>query len=169
MIESEQLAAHYGLQTDEELLRLKEESEQLTPAAREQLNNELQRRRIGAAAKQALRVSDEIDTGDDTAAKFSILFPSLGRVAATLKDWRHYRSQTGAWPVFSIAAHVIHGVFLVGWAGYLVWFGVTHKWSTTKLVLVSLPLLLIDTILENWIEGKIRTGELQRYRTKRSK
>lgn len=166
--ERQDLARHYEAQTDDELLQLREESGQLIPEAREALYNELSKRKISAESGEGLPEVKKMHEPTNSSQKISFLFPSLGRFVATLRDWKRFKSETGRWPVLTIAAHVVHGIFLVGWAGLLIWLGITYKWSGIKVSLIILPLLLIDTILENWVEGRIRRSELQRYRRKRT-
>jgi hypothetical protein len=76
--------------------------------------------------------------------------------------------RTGEWPTLSIMVYTIHAVFLLGWTGCLIWFGLSHSWSRTKFVVVFLPLLLIDILLEERIKGKIRLKELRVHRKKRA-
>jgi len=161
----------YRAKTDDEIWRLRMESEQLTPEAREQLEREMHNRGINSknwkedsledensVAPKALRSSDRI----------SLWFPSLRRFAATLNEWRRYRMRTGEWPTLSIMAYTIHAAFLLGWTGCLIWFGLSHNWSRTKFVVVFLPLLLIDILLEERIKRKIRLKELRIHRRKRA-
>ena len=168
-MEIEDLARVYRVKTEGELQRLKLESHQLTPEAREQLNRELGRRGINIAQG----VDDpHRDTRPETgnrkgSDRFYALFPSLRRLFATLRDWKQYKRQTGAWPAASIGFYMVHGIFLLGWAGSFIWLAVVHEWSRTKTILIIMPLLLLDVLLEDWLQGKIRVVELRNHRRKR--
>jgi hypothetical protein len=168
-MEIDELARAYRVKTEDELLRLKLESDQLTPEAREQLDRELDRRKINPVQRADDQGRDiEPETGNGVGSnRPNVPFPSLRRLIATLGDWKQYKRQTGQWPSASIGFYVVHGIFLLGWAGWFIWFAVVHEWSRTKTILTILPLLLLDLLLEDWLQGKIRVAELRSYRNKR--
>jgi hypothetical protein len=161
------LAKHYAAQTDDQLLLLKQESGQLTAEAREQLAIEIGRRRIKAAAGNDLR-GENVREPRRAPDKLADAFPSLRRFLATLRDWKEYKRRTGKWPMLSILFWFVHGAFLLGSAGFLVWFGVGHHWSRTKWILIVGLFLLLDVVLEDWIRGTIRLHELRHQRKARS-
>jgi hypothetical protein len=140
-MEIDELAQSYRVKTEDELLRLKVESDQLTPEAREQLNRELDRRGINIVQGVDDPWRDtRLETGNRRGSdRLYALFPSLRPLFATLRDWKQYKSTTGKWPAASIGFYVVHGIFLLGWAASFIWFAVVHEWSRTKTILIILP------------------------------
>jgi hypothetical protein len=79
---------------------------------------------------------------------------------ATLSDWRMYKRQTGEWPLLSVAVCLLHlGIVLAA-----VWWAVKQNWSRALFGLFVLPIAFAVMFLWNWIGGKTRAFELQRYR-----
>jgi hypothetical protein len=165
MTEMQDLARHYEVQTDDQLLRLRQESDELTPEARGQLFRELQKRKLSARPKDDFRAQSEAEP--QLSEKVSVLFPSLRGLVATLKDFSRYRRQTGEWPLLSVAVHLAHGIVFLGCVGWILWFGLGHNWSGTRLILVFILLISIDVVAENWIERKVRLRELRKFRRNR--
>ena len=77
----QELESQYQAKTDEELLRLLVELEQLTPEAQVQLHTELAKRRISEARREDFRAEKNQTRTDTTeGSKITLLFPSLRRV-----------------------------------------------------------------------------------------
>lgn len=144
----QELESQYQAKTDEELLRLVVELEQLTPEAQVQLHTELAKRGISEARREDFR-SEKNQTRTETTegSKITLLFPSLRRLAETLRDWKRYKGQTGEWPALSIIAYAVHGIMLFSCAAFLVWFGFQHNWSKTRFLVIVLLLALPEVIL----------------------
>jgi hypothetical protein len=164
-MEMQELERQYQARTDEELLRLALESEQLTPEAQVQLHTELAKRGISKSGREDFRAKKS-DTGTEPTegSKITFLFPSLRWLAETLRDWKRYKSQTGEWPALSIFAYVVHGIVLLSCAAFLVWFGFQHKWSKTRFVLIVLLLALPEAIFWDWLQKRIRLREIRKHR-----
>ena len=90
------LESQYQAKTDEEHLRLVVELEQLTPEAQVQLHTGLAKRGISEARREDFR-SKKNQTRTETTAgsKITLLFPSLRRLAETLRDWKRYKQVNG--------------------------------------------------------------------------
>lgn len=162
----------YRTKTDDELLRLRDESEKLTPEARDQLEQEIENRGLGSLKRQhesplvhGGRGAELPKSGPD---RIAALFPSLRRFLATVRKWRQFKAETGAWPVLSMLVHIVHAIFLLGWAGFLIWLGFSYGWGVIKVLLILAPLLLVDAFVGEWIAGKIRLYELRRHRRRRN-
>src|SRR6266853_262852 len=89
-------------------------------------------------------------------SKITLLFPSLRRLAETLRDWKRYKGQTGEWPALSIIAYAVHGIMLFSCAAFLVWFGFQHNWSKTRFLVIVLLLALPEVILWDWVQKRSR-------------
>jgi hypothetical protein len=94
----------YRSMTDDELLNVARDSQDLTPEARNSLNGELSRRRINSGEVSKYENEQSNDTRDE---KFNLeaaysLWPTLRRIRRTVRDWKHYRHETGEWPRRSI-------------------------------------------------------------------
>ena len=137
----QELESQYQAKTDEELLRWVVELEQLTPEAQVQLHTELAKRGISEARRGDFR-SEKNQTRTETTegSKITLLFPSLRRLAETLRDWKRYKGQTGEWPALSTIAYDVHGIMLFSCAAFLVWFGFQHNWSKTRFLVIVLLL-----------------------------
>jgi hypothetical protein len=95
----QELESQYQAKTDEELLRLVVELEQLTPEAQVQLHTELAMRGSSEARREDFRSEkNQARTETTEGSKIMLLFPSLRRLAETLRDWKRYKGQTGEWP-----------------------------------------------------------------------
>jgi hypothetical protein len=78
------LESQYQAKTDEELLRLVVELEQLTPEAQVQLHTELAKRGISEARREDFRAEkNQTRTETTEGSKITLLFPSLRRLAET--------------------------------------------------------------------------------------
>lgn len=103
--------SQYQAKRDEELLRLVVELEQLTPEAQVQLHTELAKRGISEARREDFRAEkNQTRTETTEGSKITLLFPSLRRLAETLRGWKRYKGQTGEWPALSIIAYAVHVV-----------------------------------------------------------
>ena len=90
----QELESQYQAKTDEELLRLVVELEQLTPEAQVQLHTELTKREISEARRGDFRAEkSQTRTEPTEGSKITFLFPSLRRLAETLRDWKPYRAK----------------------------------------------------------------------------
>jgi len=157
----------YRTKTNEELMELALDSDDLSPEARDSLNNALSKRRIEKndidEYREQKKQERESDKNWNPKTAYS-LWPSLGRIRATLNDWKKYRHQTGKWPLLTIAFYFVHLLMeLVGLA-LIVWYSVQRGWSKGKFLLVILPLILVDVLISDWLAGKIRLLEITRYR-----
>jgi len=161
----QELESQYQAKTDEELLRLVVEVEQLTPEAQVQLHTELAKRGISEARREDFR-SEKNQTRTETTegSKITLLFPSLRRLAETLRDWKRYKGQTGEWPALSMIAYAVHGIMLFSCAAFLVWFGFHHNWSKTRFLVIVLLLALPEVILWDWVQKRIRLREIRKHR-----
>jgi hypothetical protein len=166
MVEWQELARNYQSQTDDELLQLEQESEQLTPEAREQLLGELRRRKINLEPTKSLR-NEDAGQPNNVSHKLNVLFPSFRRAVGTVNNWRQYKRQTGNWPALSIFFHLGHGALGLSCGVLYFWFALSHGWSRTRTLLVAITLLVVDAVLQNWIERKIRLAELRKSHTAR--
>jgi hypothetical protein len=161
---------NYQTKTHDELMQLAVDSTDLSPEAELSLSNELSKRGINRKEVEAYREEqrDKQNTQKtwNSEAVYSLL-PSLGRIRATLSDWRKYKHQTGEWPYLSIVFCFLHlAIELLGLI-VILWYGVPHGWSTGKLLLIVVPLILIDVLVSGWLEDKIRLSEIKRHRRKR--
>lgn len=151
--------------SDEELLRLEVELEQLTPEAQVQLHTELAKRGIREARREDFPAeNNQTRTETTEGSKITLLFPSLRGLAETLRDWKRYKDQTGEWPAFSIIASAVHGIMLFSCAAFLVWFGFQHHWSGTRFLVIVLLLALPGVILWDWVQKRIRLREIRKHR-----
>jgi hypothetical protein len=164
MTQMQDLAKHYEAQNDDQLLQLRQESDQLMPEAREQLLHEIQKRKLSQTPKNDLQ--DLSREEPKLSEKISVLFPSLRGPVGTFRDFSEYKRQTGEWPLLSVLVHLLHGIVFLGWVGWILWFGLSHNWSGTRLILVFVLLISTDVLAENWIERKVRLRELQTFRKK---
>ena len=83
----QKLEGQYQAKTDEELLRLVVELEQLTPEAQVQLHTELPKRGISEARREDFRSGkNQTRTETTEGSKITLLFPSLRQLAETLRD-----------------------------------------------------------------------------------
>jgi hypothetical protein len=133
----------YEAMTDETLLNLAMDSEQLSREARNSLDSELSRRGIGRGKIDEYSQDRSRHKGDkkyNTQAAYS-LFPSLRRIRATLNDWRKYRHQTAEWPRRSIAFYFLHLLVEIAALMLIVWYSVQHGWSTRIFLVIVLPLM----------------------------
>jgi hypothetical protein len=144
------LRMQYEAMTNEELLNLAKDSEQLSTEARNLLGSELLRRGIrrGEVGEYGVRI------------RF------LG-VHIRFFNWMYfwkYRQQTGEWPRRSIAFYVlqtlIEGAALILVVGYIG----QHGWSKELFLLVVLPLITVDVVVSSWLEDRIRLSEIARHR-----
>jgi hypothetical protein len=163
-MEVHDVGEQYRARTDEELLRLALEPEQLAPEAQIQLHAELARRGIDSPARLEEFRAEE---GRKPPEPREYTGRSSG-IVATLRDWQRYRRQTGEWPVASVIASVVQGVVLLTAALSIMLFGVRHDWSKTKFLLVVASVLIPELCLWDRIQKKIRLKELRGYRSRRT-
>jgi hypothetical protein len=159
----------YEAMTDEELLNLAMDSEQLSPEARNSFDSELSRRGIGRGKIDEYNQDRSRHNGDkkDNPQAAYLLFPSLGRVHATLDDWRKYRHQTGEWPRRSIAFYFVHLLVELAALMLIVWYSVLHGWPKGMFLVIALPLVTVDVLVSSWLQNRIRLSEVERHRHKR--
>lgn len=156
----------YEAMTDEELLNLAMNSEQLIAEARTALDSELSRRGIGRGDVEEFgqeRRTHKEDKKYNPEAAY-LLFPSLRGMRATLDDWRKYRRQTDEWPRRSIAFYFLHLLIEVAALILVAWYGVQHGWSAGLFLLIVLPLITVDVLLSSWLQNRIRLSEIARHR-----
>ena len=156
----------YEAMTNEELLNLAMDSEQLNPEARNSLDSELSRRGIGRGKIHEYSQDRSRRKGDgkyNPQAAYS-LFPSLRRIRATLDDWRKYRRQTGEWPRRSIAFYFVRLLVEIAALILIVWYSVLHGWSKGIFLVVVLPLITVDVLVSSWLQNRIRLSEVERHR-----
>jgi hypothetical protein len=163
-METQDLARRYQDKTNEELLRLASDPEELTPEAQLQLHAELAKRGIDPEASLEEFWAEE---GQSATQPTKQRMKGYG-FAATLRDWKGYRKQTGEWPVVSVIASVVQGVVLLSCVLFIVLFAVKHDWSRTKFLLVCASVLLAELCLWDRLQKKIRLKELREYRRRRS-
>ncbi len=168
-MEIRDLAAQYQTQSDEELLQLALDPQQLTPEANALLRAELAKRHIHTDDRfNEFRVEKQQHEEQDRSSKRASLFPTITRATKTIRDWRQYRRRAGTWPILSIAGHVLHFAALLGVIAFMVWYGVGHNWSKPTLLLVSLPVILVEGVLWDSFRKGIRLRELVSYRNRRN-
>jgi hypothetical protein len=156
----------YRSMTDDELLNVAGDSQHLTPEARNSLNGELSRRRItgGEVSKYENEPSDAASDKKFNPKAAYLLWPALGRIRDTIRDWKQYRLQTGEWPRRSIIFYFLHLVVEVAVLLLIVWYSVQHGWSKGMTIVVLILLLTVDVFLENWLQNRIRLSEITRRR-----
>jgi hypothetical protein len=157
----------YRTKTNEELMELALDTDDLSLEARDALKSALSKRQIEKKdideyrdQKKERRESDK-DSNRKTA---HFLWPSLGKIRATLNDWKKYKHQTGEWPILTIGFSFLH--LLIDLAGlvFILWYSGKHHWSKGTFLLVILPLILVDVLVSDRFVGKIRLFEISRYR-----
>jgi len=156
----------YEAMTDDELLNLARDSDQLSPEGRNSLDSELSRRGIGRDEIDEYNQDRSRHKGDkkyNPQAAYS-LFPSLRRIRATLDDWRKYRHQTGEWPRRSIAFYFLHLLLEIAALLLIVWYSVQHSWSKGIFLVIVLPLITVDVLASGWLQKRIRLSEIERHR-----
>jgi len=78
----------------------------------------------------------------------------------TVHWWALYKRQTGTWPRFSIAIHVINWVVILFGGGFLIWWTAEHHlswWQFFGIFLLALPY----GILENWAKRRVKLNHLR--------
>jgi len=156
----------YEAITNEELLNLAMDSEQLNPEARNWLDSELSRRGIGRGKihEYSQDRSRRKGAGKYNPRAAYSLFPSLRRIRATLDDWRKYRHQTGEWPRRSITFYFVHLLVEIAALIVIVWYSVLHSWSKGIFLVIALPLITVDVLVSSWLQNRIRLSEVGRHR-----
>ena len=166
------LDKRYRSMNDGELLALAAEPDQLTPEAQISLKNELAWRRINPQnlskeLQQEVKARNSLERQWNPRAIYFFI-PELKWLVARIKDWKHYKSQTGAFPILSIFAYALHLVIALFGMALIVWYAVGHHWSTWMFLGILLPLALVDVYLSDWLLGKIRINEITRHRSRRT-
>ncbi len=156
----------YQSMTDDELLNVARDSQDLTPEARNSLNGELSRRRITTGQITKYEHEQRNDTSDK---KFNpetaySLWPTLRRIRETFEDWKHFRHETGEWPRRSIGFYFLHLVAELAVLLLIIWYSVHRGWSKGMFIIVAILLITVDVFLANWLQNKIRLSEIRRYR-----
>lgn len=152
-METDQLAQTYASETDDQLVQLAAEQEQLTPEARIQLLGELQRRGINPANYRPERSEAE---------------ESLGGNNLSPKDWQQYRRWTGEWPILSAIGYLVQWAVLLGGVMVLAVLGTSHFSKIEFIVVVGLW-VVVGGILSDRIRRVIRLKELRSYRGRRGR
>jgi len=162
-MEAFDLISNYHAKTDDELVRLAADMNDLAPEARELLAMELSRRGIGPDAitgrLQEMKESSKVERQQKTYS----LFPSLRRIRARTSDWQKFRAQTGHWPVLSIGFYIGHAILGVGVLLAAVWYSLMQGWSQYTALLVLMPAFILDGVLSDWAERKIRLHEISQH------
>lgn len=156
----------YRSMTDDELLNVARDSQDLTSEARNSLNSELSRRRISSGEVNKYENRQSNDTKDkkfNPEAAYS-LWPTLRWIHETVRDWKQYRHQTGEWPRRSIAFYFAHLAVEFVALLIIIWYGAHHSWSKGLFIVVLILLVTADTFFSNWFQNKIRLSEITRYR-----
>lgn len=167
-MEFQELAEQYRAKSDEELLRLALDSQQLTTEANSLLQVELSKRHINTHERvDEFRTEHLQPEEQDKSAKRASLFPTVTRALETLRDWRRYRRRTGVWPVLSMVGQVLHFAAWLGVIAFMVWYSVEHKWSKTTSLLATLAVILAEMLLWDTIRKRIRLREILAYRNRR--
>lgn len=141
--------------------------EQLTPEASEALAAELSRRGI---KREEINSCSETRRSDPNPEKKParelayFLWPGLRRIRETIADWTHYRRQTGKWPSHSIAFYFVSLGVRIAYLVLAVWYGVQHDWSSGRLVAVVLPVVVVDVVISNRLQKRIRLSEIRSSR-----
>jgi len=155
----------YRSMTDDELLNVARDSQDLTPEARNSLNGELSRRRIssGELSKYDTQSNDTKDKKFNLETAYS-LWPTLRWIRETVRDWKQYRHETGEWPRRSIVFYFLHLAVEFAALLLIVWYSVQHGWSKGTFIVIVILLVTADAFLSNWLQNKIRLSEIMRYR-----
>jgi len=156
----------YRSMTDDELMNVARDSQHLTPEARNSLNGELSRRKInsGQISKyEHEQASDNSDKKFNPESAYS-MWPALGRIRGTIRDWRQYRHQTGEWPRGSITFYFLHLLVELMVLLLFIWYSVEHRWSRGAVIVVLILLVTLDVALTSWLQNKIRLSEITHYR-----
>jgi hypothetical protein len=161
------LASNYQSKSDEELIRLAEDTRDLSPEAKEVLANELSKRGITSVDIDAYSTGQEEIRKQEKQRRLDALFPSARGVVAKFAGWKEFKIETGLWPTRSIAFSIVHGLLDVVALLAVVTFGVVHGWSKLKFLAVLMPLALVDVLLSGWLASRIRLFEIARYRATR--
>jgi len=103
------LISNYQSKSDDELIQLAGDMEDLGPEARTILAAELSKRGISAGEISKYRAEREQIQKEDRQQKLNSMFPSLRGFRARLADWKKFRQNTGRWPRLSIVFYLTHG------------------------------------------------------------
>ncbi|MBZ5660675.1 MAG: hypothetical protein LAO08_09730 [Acidobacteriia bacterium] len=87
--------------------------------------------------------------------------------AATVGQWRHFKQETGTWPLISIAASSFHTLGFVAGVGFLIWYREKHRWNENHFILILAAVLLPYVFTWDWLRDKIYVGELRRVMRQR--
>lgn len=150
VMETDQFAQQYATETDDQLVQLAAEKEQLTPEARLQLVRELEKRGVDPSTFDR---------------KHSAAEAVLGRNNLTRRDWQQFR-RTGEWPILSGFAFVGQWIVLLGGVMALVIFGANRFPKVQFTVVVGLW-VVVAGVLSDRIKRAIRFKELRSYRERR--
>jgi hypothetical protein len=156
----------YRNMTDDELVNVARDSQDLTPEAKNSLNGELSRRRIsnGEVSKYQNRQSNDTKDKNFNPEAAYLLWPTLRWIHETVRDWKQYRHQTGEWPRRSIVFYFLHLAVEFVALLLIILYGVQHGWSKGVFIVVLILLVTADTFISNWLQNKIRLSEIMRYR-----
>ena len=155
----------YRSMTDDELLNVARDSQHLTPEARNSLNCELSRRRIGSG--QIRNYEREQSSSQENKFNPETVYsrwPGLRRIRDTVNGWKQYRHQTGEWPRRSIGFYVLHLLIELAVLVFIIWYRAQHGWSKGMFIVIALLLVTVDVCVSNWLQNKIRSSEIRRYR-----
>jgi hypothetical protein len=150
----DELAKHYATEADEELVRLAEESADLTPAAREMLQAELARRGIDVEEyRRASRSSDHVDAFENK---------------LTPRDWQRYRRRVGRWPVLSILGYILSSIVGLTTVGSIVVIGAEGRWSKPKIYGLLALWVIIWTSVSERVRRAVWLKELRDHQKRKN-
>jgi hypothetical protein len=157
-----ELEERYRTLSEDELLQLRSDLNQLSAEAKIALENELSRRWANHERLGSLTADSRLEHQDEKNESWA--FPSVRRLRATLRDWRDFRDRTGNWPLLTIGFSFCHLFTDLATLALLIWYSEVYRWTKVEFVLVILPLTLVDVLLSDWLARRIRIFELTRYR-----
>lgn len=166
-METADLFSNYRSRSDDELIQLAEDMDDLGPEARTVLAAELSKRGIGSGEISRYRANKEQIQKEERQQKLNSMFPSLRGIRARLADWRTFRQNTGQWPRLSIIFYVAHAAVAIAVLLAGVWYGVEYVGSKYIALALLMPIIIVDAVLSDWAERTIRLRELSQFRSMR--
>jgi NADH:ubiquinone oxidoreductase subunit 3 (subunit A) len=96
--------------------------------------------------------------------KYNSGWPGLSHLRATLDDWKNYQRQTGEWPWRSIVFYFLHLVIEAAALFLFMWYSPRQRgWSVLTCVVVIFLFFLIDDLVWDWLQKRIRLSEIARH------
>jgi hypothetical protein len=115
---------------------------------------------------------DRQDNMDRKDKKYNSGWPGLnrlGHIRATLHDWKNYQQETGEWPWRSIVLYFLHLVIEAAALILFMWYRpLQHGWSVPTCAFVIILFFVIDDLLWDWLQKRIRLSEIARHEHRRS-